>query len=141
MTAHLAAYGRAGQDPRSIETKSGRAMAVCSMAVELSARDGESVTAWFDLVAFGRGAEELLRHSKGDPIGVNGRLQQNRYTKSDGTVVNELQVVCDAVISARTVRPGGRRRASSASNGGTAESVAAPPASAADREFNDDIPF
>lgn len=38
----LAAYGRLGQDPRAIDTRTGKSMTVASIAVDMSnARDGE----------------------------------------------------------------------------------------------------
>jgi len=109
---YASCYGRIGQDPRSIQTKSGKPMCVCSIAVELATRDGQAVTQWLGIVAFGGVADDLARHAKGDPIGVSGRVQHNSYTKNDGTKVEQLQIVADSIVSARTVRPGGRRRSS-----------------------------
>jgi single-strand DNA-binding protein len=114
MTMQIAAYGRLGQDPRAIETTTGNTMAVGSVAVDMSnARDEDAPPLWLGIVAFGKQAEALLRHSKGDLVSVSGRAQMNRYTTRDGEEREQLQVVSDSLMSARIVRPaGGRRRQS-----------------------------
>lgn len=44
-------------------------------------------------------------------ISVSGKLQLNRWQDRDGKDQERLQVIADAVLSAKTVRPaGGRRR-------------------------------
>ena len=106
----LAAYGRLGADPKSITTKTGKAMTVVSIAVELSDRDGEAQTEWLGIVAFGRVAETLLEQSKGDLISMCGRVQINSWAAKNGDTRRELQVIADAVISAKSVRPGGKHR-------------------------------
>lgn len=104
-----AAYGRIGQEPRSINTKSGNAMAVTSIAVAVDEQDAPPL--WLGIVAFGRAAEDLLRHQKGDLISVSGRVQRNTWTTPSGEKREQLQVVADSVISSRTARPGnGSRR-------------------------------
>lgn len=66
-------------------------------------------------MAFGKVAETLARHKKGDLISASGRLKLNRWTDRDGGEHEQLQIVADAVVSARSVRPGGRRRSGEAS--------------------------
>lgn len=107
MSLHASAYGRLGGDPREISTKSGKAMAVGTLAVDV----GDESPLWVGLVAFGRLAEQLLRHVKDDPLSASGRVQVRRWTDTDGTGREQLQLVADALVSARTVRPGGRRKA------------------------------
>ena len=72
MTAQIAAYGRLGRDPRQHETKSGKPMASASLAVTVEARergaDDAEGTLWLTVLAFGRVADELARHSAGDPV-------------------------------------------------------------------------
>jgi single-stranded DNA-binding protein len=140
----VSAYGRIGQAPRSINTKSGKPMVVASIAVELTGRDGQAATQWLGVVAFGGVADKLAAHDKGEPIGVSGRVQQNTYTKSDGSSVTELQIVVDNIVSARTVRPGGRKRQPSGDapteNRDDAGPTPSPPAGDG-APFDDDIPF
>lgn len=109
MSMQAAVYGRIGQDPRSIETRSGKPMAVTSIAVDIGESDDPAL--WVGIVAFGKVAEDLLRHSKGDLISASGRVQRNTW-QQNGEKREQLQVVADAVISARTVRPSGGKRKS-----------------------------
>ena len=114
MTAQIAAYGRLGRDPRQHETKSGKPMASASLAVTVEARergaDDAEGTLWLTVLAFGRVADELARHSAGDPVSVSGRLQLSRYVTNDGEAREGWQVIADSVVSSRSVRPGGGRR-------------------------------
>lgn len=109
------AYGRLGGDPREIATRTDTRMATASMAVDVSGvrTAGEDAPPlWLGIVAFGRVAETLLRHDKGDLVSVSGRVQRNRYVAKDGAEREQLQIVADTILSARTVRPsGGRKRA------------------------------
>ena len=125
MSAQIAAYGRLGRDPRPVDTSSGKAMTVASVAVTVESREsgetGEG-TLWLDVVSFGRVADDLARHAKGDLVSVAGRMQLSRFTSStSGEVRESWQVVADALVSARTVRPKGGRR-SGADKGGEARS-------------------
>ncbi len=103
----VSAYGRLGQDPRAIETRSGKAMSVASLAVQPSDEFEEPL--WLNVVAFNRLAEKLLKHSKGECLSVCGRLQRRRWER-DGKQHEQLQVVADSLVSARTVRPSNARK-------------------------------
>ena len=107
MTAQIAAYGRLGADPVERRSQSGKMWATASLAVQLG--DDDSAT-WLGIVAFGKAAETLCRHGKGDLISVAGRLQVSRWTGKDGNAREQLQLVADTVISARTVRPSGGKK-------------------------------
>ena len=110
MSAQLAAHGRLGGDPRAIETKTGRAMATATLAVDAAGkREGDDAAPlWLGLVAFGTLAERLLEQRKGDALTVYGRLQVRRW-ESDGEAREQLQVVVETILSARTAvrREGG----------------------------------
>lgn len=105
-----AAYGRLGQEPKSITTQSGNAMAVCSMAVSIG--DHDDAPLWVGIVCFGKVAEDLLRHQKGDMVSVSGRVQRSSWTSSSGEKKEQLQIVADSLLSSRSVRPnnGSHRR-------------------------------
>ena len=83
-------------------------------------------------LAFGQVADDLARHSKGEMLSVIGRVQFNRYRPQDGATRDDLGIVADSLVSARTSRPSGKRTTSSAPSSGLSP--------AAEPEFNDDIP-
>ena len=74
-------YGRLGKEPRSIETAK-LPMCVSSVAVELLDRNGDSTTQWFGLVAFGKVADMLAKHSKGELIAASGQGQSEPMTRT-----------------------------------------------------------
>jgi single-stranded DNA-binding protein len=84
-------------------------MVTASIAVNV-ARDGEeAVTEWFNGVAFGRVADELGRHHKGDHVAVTGRLTRSTFTRN-GEDRTSWGVTIEQIVSARTVRPGARAK-------------------------------
>lgn len=104
-----AAYGRLGDEPRSFDTKTGTRMVTAALAVNVDDPEN-SAPIWFRIITFGRVAEELLRHGKGDLVSVCGRVRRNSWKDRDGNARERLEVIADAVISTRTVRPSGGRR-------------------------------
>ena len=160
--ATLAVYGRLGSDPREHSTRTGKAMTTASLAVNVPDRsrdadEGAEATLWLHVTAFGRVAESLARHAKGDPVSASGRLQFSRWTDREGDEREQWAIVADALVSARTVRPrGGRRKGDGDGRdrddvrsrgegagwpGMTEPAPASSPASSAPADFDDDIPF
>lgn len=135
MTMQAAAYGRIGQDPRSISTKSGKTMATASIAVTVGDHDDPPL--WLGVVAFGNAADDLLRQGKGDLISVSGRVQRNSWTSPSGEKREQLQIVADSIVSSRTVRPSGGKRRSEDNH----QQQQPPSEQRAQRELDDEIPF
>ncbi|MCB1806725.1 MAG: single-stranded DNA-binding protein, partial [Candidatus Competibacteraceae bacterium] len=101
--------GRLGKAPRQIQTQTGTTMAAASVAVTVPLSRGDDTdTQWFDILAFGRTAEQLLRHQAGDMVNVFGSVQINRW-QSNGETKQNLQIVAESLLSARTTRPGKRK--------------------------------
>lgn len=115
MSLQASAYGRLGGAPRAIETKNGKPMAVATLAVDVG--DDEGPPLWLGIVAFGKLADLLLRHAKGDLVSASGRVQVRRWTDTDGSGREQLQLVADALVSARTVRPAAGRTTKRAEDG------------------------
>lgn len=112
MTAHIAAHGRLVSDVQSKATTNGNSMALARMAVSLpchAADDGQS-TFWLAVTAFGKQADFLAKHGKGDLISISGSMNISQWKGQDGQVNTGYQVLVDSVISAKTVRSGGSRR-------------------------------
>ena len=161
--ATLAVYGRLGSDPREHATRTGNAMTTASLAVDVpdrtqGAEEGATETLWLRVTAFGRVAESLAWHAKGDPVSVCGRLQFSRWRTHEGETREQWAIVADVLVSARTARPGGRRKGDGAGNGrdrddgrrrgegwpGVTEPhppASSPASSAPATDFDDDIPF
>ena len=127
----MAIYGRLGGEPKTINTASGKLMVTGSLAVTISGRDSE-VTEWFGIVAFGKTAEILQRHRKGELLSTSGRLQVNTWTTAEGEERRQLQVIADSIVSARSVRPGG---------GGGKKRETAAEIAATNEFYDDDIDF
>ncbi len=133
ITASL--YGRLGGDPVERQTKNGKEMVTVSLAVNAGRPDVGEETQWFNLVAFGRAAKDMMRHAKGDLVACMGIVTKNRYTTRDGQERESWSLNVDAIVSARTVRPGGGRKRAGATPDAadvTADNGGAP--------FNDPIP-
>ncbi|MCA2043706.1 single-stranded DNA-binding protein [Escherichia coli] len=149
MTAQIAAYGRLVDDPQEKQTSKGTPMALARMAVSLpcsQAQDGQA-TLWLSVLAFGKQADALARHEKGDLISVAGNMQISQWTGQNGETRQGWQVIADSVISARSARPGGKRgqqgkatEAQERAKRQTGQQGNQPPAGG-DDPFSDDIPF
>ena len=48
--------------------------------------------------------------SRAATVGAFGRVKINRYSNRDGEAREELSIMADGLVSARTVRPGGGRK-------------------------------
>ena len=91
-------------------TKNNKTMVTGTMACDVAGygSDGED-TEWYSLAAFGNRGDDLARHKKGDLLACMGQLTRRRYKAHDGTDREGWSVTVDAIVSARTVRPGGKR--------------------------------
>ncbi len=128
-------YGRLGADPVERETRNGKEMVTVSLAVNAGRPDVGEETQWFNLVAFGRAAKDMMRHAKGDLVACMGGLTKNRYTAHDGQERESWSLNVESIMSARTVRPGGGRK--------RAEAAGSAPAGASagnGTPFNDPLP-
>jgi single-stranded DNA-binding protein len=108
MTTQIATSGRLGAAPKTSKTKTDTSMAFASIAVNMPKRsnvndDGEH-TLWLSLVAFGKTADTLARHERGDLISISGRLQISEYQPETGELRSDFQVIVDSIVSARSVQ-------------------------------------
>jgi single-stranded DNA-binding protein len=85
-------------------------MVTVSIAVNVARSDEEPVTEWISVVAFARTADELTRHHKGDLLAVMGPLRRTTFTGRDGQQRTGWSATAEQIVSARTVRPGGRAK-------------------------------
>ncbi|EIA2118391.1 single-stranded DNA-binding protein [Escherichia coli] len=111
MTAQIAAHGRLVDDPQVKQTSKGTPMTLARMAVSVpchNADDGQA-TLWLAVTAFGKQADALAKHHKGELVSVAGNMQVSQWTGQNGETRQGWQVIADSVISARTARPGGKK--------------------------------
>ncbi|MGQ22079.1 single-stranded DNA-binding protein, partial [Escherichia coli] len=90
------------------------------------------------VLAFGRQADALARHHKGELVSVAGNMQVSQWTGQNGETRQGWQVIADSVISARAARPGGKKgqqgQATDALNRAKQQS-------GNDEPYGDNIPF
>lgn len=88
---NVAMIGNLGKDPEIRYTQSGIAVVNFSIAVQRPFKNkqtNEYETDWFNCTAFRKTAELIAdSFSKGSKIAFVGRVQNNNYTKDDGTKV------------------------------------------------------
>ncbi|WP_150329237.1 single-stranded DNA-binding protein, partial [Escherichia coli] len=101
MTAQIAAYGRLVADPQLKTTSKGTQMAMAGMAIPLpcSQADDGTATMWLSVLAFGRQADALAKHRKGELVSVAGNMQVSQWTGQNGETRQGWQVIADSVIS------------------------------------------
>lgn len=96
----VAIMGRLVADPQLRQTTSGRSVASFSIACDRGRRDanGQSVTDFFDVVAWERTADFVCKYfQKGSLIAVDGRLQSRRYQDKNGNNRTAIEIVASNV--------------------------------------------
>lgn len=141
--------GNLGADPEVRYSPNGMAVANVRLATNESWRDKESGetqerTEWHRVVLFGRLAEVVKEYlHKGSQIYVEGRLQTRKWQDKDGQDRYSTEIVASdmQMLGGR----GGTASFDDAPPQGaepdTGPSQAKKPSSAADEDFDDDIPF
>lgn len=83
-------------------------MARLAVALPCNAAESGEATFWLGVIAFGKQVDALAKHRKGDLVSVAGNMQLNQWMGLNGGTQQGYQVIADSVLSARTVRPGGK---------------------------------
>lgn len=86
MTVQTSIYGRLTVDPQTHKTRTGTAMTSAKLVIDVPCKEEpEGKATWrVSLMAFGKQAELLARHFKGNMVSVSGQLQLNRWKAQDG---------------------------------------------------------
>ena len=97
MSNHITVHGKIGQEPEMRYT--GSQMAVISFSIaDTYGKDDKKKTTWHNITAFGSLAENLVSSvSKGDTVIVTGRLEQEEFTKKDGTKGKSTKIIADEI--------------------------------------------
>lgn len=109
MTAQISAHGLLAVDVQSRTTRSGNNMSFVRIAVTLPCQrsDNGEATFWLVVTAFGKQADALAKHQKGDMVSVSGNMQiAPRWTDEHGNEQTGYQVIADSVVSAKAVSRG-----------------------------------
>ena len=74
-------------------------MAVVSFSVaDTYGKDDKKKTTWHNITAFGSLAENFVNSvSKGDTVIVTGRLEQEEFTKKDGTKGKSTKIIAEEI--------------------------------------------
>ena len=92
--------GRLTKDPELRHTRTS-AIPVTSFSVAVDrnySKDKEKETDFFDVIAWQARAEFVAKHfTKGQPICIEGRLQQRKYTDNSGITRYVVEIIAESV--------------------------------------------
>ncbi len=100
MINRIVLVGRLTKDPELRKANSGNNVCNFTIAVDNRGRDqdGNKTTSFIPVVCFGNTADSTFNYTKkGSLVGVEGRLVQRKFTKSDGTNGSTFEVNADSV--------------------------------------------
>lgn len=94
--------GNLGKDPEMRYTQSGTAVCNFSLAVTERRKDGDSwgdQTEWFNIVSFGKTAENIAKFlKKGRQTFIDGRLQTRKWQDKNGNDRYTTEVIANQVL-------------------------------------------
>lgn len=98
MNNNIIIHGRVGQEPE-LKFSNGGGMPILKFSVvDTYGKDDKKKSTWHNIVVFGKLAENVTNTiSKGTTVIVVGRLEQDEYTKKDGTKGKSVNVIADEV--------------------------------------------
>src|SRR5438309_10662468 len=102
MINRVVLIGRLTRDPELRTTATGKSVCGFSIAVtkRLKPQDGSPDADFFHINAWERQAEYVSNYlTKGRLVAVDGRLQSRKYTASDGTNREVVEIVAESVQS------------------------------------------
>ena len=97
MSNHITIHGNIGQPPELKYTNSQLEVAEFTVADNYG-KDDKKKTTWHNVVVFGKLALNIAStFTKGDSVIIAGRLEQEEYTKKDGSKGKSIRVIADEV--------------------------------------------
>lgn len=100
MINRVVLVGRLARDPELRSTNTGKSVCDFSLAVSkrIKPTDGSPDADFFRVTAWDKTAEYVAKYlSKGRLVAVDGRLQSRKYTASDGSNREVVEVIADNV--------------------------------------------
>jgi single-strand DNA-binding protein len=94
---NITLHGTVGKDPELRYSKGGNAVLTFAVADNYG-KDDKKKTTWWDIIVFGKLAENVANTiSKGTSVIITGRLEQEEYTKKDGTKGTARKLIAEEV--------------------------------------------
>jgi len=100
MFTRIVACGRLTNDPETRQTTTGKTTTSFTIAVKKLSKpkDGEPDSSFFRVVAWGATAKFVTDYiGKGRLVCVDGRLEQRKYTDSNGQQREIIEIIADNV--------------------------------------------
>ncbi len=105
MINRVILIGRLVRDVELVTTGSGLSRTRFDIAVDSRSKDdeGNRLTCYIPCVCFNQTAEYMVKNIRqGALISVEGRLNQRKYERQDGSKANVIEVICDNVSLLRS---------------------------------------
>ena len=105
MINRVILIGRLVRDVELVTTGSGLSRTRFDLAVDSRSKDeeGNKLTCYIPCVCFNQTAEYMVRNIRqGALISVEGRLNQRKFERQDGSKGNIIEVICDNVSLLRS---------------------------------------
>ena len=105
MINRVILIGRLVRDVELVTTGSGLSRTRFDLAVDSWTKDdeGNRLTCYIPCVAFNKNAEYMVKNIRqGALISIEGRLNQRKYERQDGSKANVIEVICDNVSLLRS---------------------------------------
>jgi single-strand DNA-binding protein len=94
---NITLHGTVGKDPELRYSKGGNAVLTFAVADNYG-KDDKKKTTWWDIIVFGKLAENVANTiAKGTSVIITGRLEQEEYTKKDGTKGTARKLIAEEV--------------------------------------------
>lgn len=100
MVNSVVLIGRLTRDPELRTTTTGKNVCSFSIAVQkrIKPQDGSPDADFFNIVAWNKDADYVVNYlTKGRLVAVEGRLQARKYTASDGSNREVVEIVANSV--------------------------------------------
>lgn len=100
MVNNVVLIGRLTRDPELRTTTTGKNVCSFSIAVQklVKPQDGSPDADFFNIVAWNKDADYVVNYlTKGRLVAVQGRLQARKYTASDGSNREVVEIVANSV--------------------------------------------
>ena len=115
MMNRVVLVGRLTNDPEQKPTQSNTSMCVFTVAVDNRQKnaDGTWGASFIPCVCYQLTADNVIKKARrGSIVGVEGRLNQRKFQRKDGTNGSAIEVVCDSVTILDFLTQGGKKSSS-----------------------------